>query len=216
MRTRALLGALLLAATVLALAPQAQAASACPPIPPAGSTVAGNITVAGGTFCLLQNVTVTGNVKVSPGAELIMEGGQVKGTVHATDAWVWLGAFRTLATVKGAVTFEAPRDWRNCGTSIDGNFTVSHWTAVIPPPVAFPPCALAPGFVAPIGGNLSFLDNTVAIFYTFTSIKGTFNATGNTGGTYDNLSIGGSATCSNTPPATFTNSTVHGTNTCPG
>lgn len=213
MRTRVILGVVAALASVLAFAPQAQAATNCPANPPNGSTVAGNITVPSGV-CILQEVTVTGNVKVSPGAELIMQGGKVLGNVTTTDGWIYMGAFRTVPHVAGTVTINAPRNWLDCGIVVGGDYTERDETVVVPPPVAFPPC----GAVVPeqVGGNLTFLNNTTGITFFLTSANGNFTATGNTGGSFDQLTISGSATCSNTPPVTFTNSTVGGTNKCPG
>jgi hypothetical protein len=181
--------------------------------------VAGNITVPGGV-CVLQDVTVTGNVTVSPGAELIMRGGGVNGGIAATDAWISVGpSGRSLLSVGGSIKITAPRNWRYCDVLLGGNLTVSGQTGVAPPPLAFPPCtppAGAFGIPGPIGGHLTIVNNTVPECFHFTAVNGPFTATGNAGGNFDHLTIAGSATCSNTPPALFTNSTVGGSNSCPG
>jgi hypothetical protein len=203
-----------MAATVLALAPQAQAASTCPPNPPSGSTVVGNITVPGGSVCVLQEVKVTGNVKVNPGGELIIQGGQVNGNVTITDGWFYLGPFRTVPHIGGTVTMSPWRGFLDCGAVVDGDYSASNETVASPPPVAFPGCG-AP-IVEHIGGNLTFMNNASGVSFFLTAVSGNFTATGNHGGAFDQLSIDGSATCANTPPATFTNSTVGGTNKCPG
>ena len=212
MRTRVFLVLIAALASAIVFGSHADAATSCPPNPPNGSTVAGNITVTSGT-CTLQEVTVTGNVKVGPGAELIMQGGKVLGNVTITDGWFYIGAFRTAPQIAGTLTMDAPRGWLDCGAVIGGDYTVKNMTFFAPPPTPFPGCTVVP---ERIGGNLTFTNNTTGTNFSLTTVNGNFTATGNGPSSFDQLTIAGSATCSNTPPATFTNSTVGGTNSCPG
>lgn len=62
--------AMLAVGTMLAALPAAGADAICPPNPPVGSTVNGNLIVPPGATCFLNHVTVTGNVDVQPQAEL--------------------------------------------------------------------------------------------------------------------------------------------------
>lgn len=214
MRTRALLGVIVMLAGVFALAPQAEAAVKCPANPPPGSSVGGNITVPTGQTCTLQEVTVSGNVTVSPGGELIVQGGKIGGNLRVTDGWFFISPFRTVPVIGGSVLADAPRDELDCTTITGGDFTISNWNVFTPPPTPFPPCGAVS--VEHIGGDLSFLNNGLGIIWFTTAINGNFTATGNGASNFNQLSINGSAKCSNTPPATFTNSTVGGNNTCPG
>jgi hypothetical protein len=76
--------AMLALAIMVAAVPAARADTTCPPIPPSGGTVNGNLTVTGA--CTLDNVKVGGNVRVDgAGASLSLSGGKVDGNITADD-----------------------------------------------------------------------------------------------------------------------------------
>lgn len=67
---------------IVAAVPAARADTTCPPIPPPGGTVDGNLTVTGA--CTLDDVKVGGNVRVDrAGASLSVSGGKVDGNISA-------------------------------------------------------------------------------------------------------------------------------------
>src|SRR5579871_3576103 len=73
---RALPAAALVAMTTFgAMAPAASATITCPPSPPPGSTVQGNLEVPAGDPCVLDHVTVNGSVTVDGDGQLYLQNG---------------------------------------------------------------------------------------------------------------------------------------------
>jgi len=204
------------------LQPAAHAAVQCPPNPPSGSTVNGNLTVTAGQLCTLDNVTVTGSVTVSPGAELVMTGAHVLGNVTATRAAaVYASTSAANATrVDGNLSLDAVDRASVCDIVIGGNLLAQNYpaTPAAPELAPLPACPMpAGGFVPSTVMSLVFVNNHRFLQYSGATIRGNVQLMGNTaGGSVDNSSIAGSAQCSNSPAFGFSNNTVQGHSTCPG
>jgi hypothetical protein len=112
---------------MLAALPSARADTTCPPSPPLGTTINGNLIVPAGQNCTLVEVTVTGNVQVQTNATL---------TFPAPLPFGFETIVGNVSVGTGAsVTVEA-------GLTIDGNLEANECRVV----------ALGPGDI--VGGNV--------------------------------------------------------------
>jgi hypothetical protein len=187
---------------MLAALPAARADTTCPPSPPIGSTVNGNLVVPSGQICFLGGVTVIGNVQVQTNASIALGGVTVIGNVRVqTNAS--LANSIVLSTIDGnietdqcnfvhlfQVTVGGNVDIENCrpGNSdiigyiaghgqivqIDGNFTCNNNVALV--------CFAVNGQVQ---GNVQINNNRQAQVIGNT-IGGNLQCQGNTGGATDN------------------------------
>jgi hypothetical protein len=225
--------AILTLGIMAAAVPAARADTTCPPIPPPGSTVNGNLTVTG--ICTLTNVKVGGNVTVDGvRTSLTVSGGKVGGNISADDC---LSVFLdNEAAVGGNVQIQSCADRSGYAGEtgppstfirIDGNFRC------VDDPSA---CVAILGKVGgnmsltgdgsafvednSVGGNVKADDNTgPPILILHNSVGGNVEALGNTnpeGPVVINVisnTIGGNLTCQK--GATLVSNTVHGKTNCP-
>jgi hypothetical protein len=146
--------AMLACGIMLAALPPARADTTCPPSPPLGSTVNGNLIVPPNQRCDLNGVTVTGNVRVQTNATLSLDlpvGSTINGNVSVGT---------------GATFFVLSP------STIDGNVRADQCSSV--------ESSSVPG--AMVGGNVQIqnctLDGRVIGF----EIGGNFACNGNSGG----------------------------------
>jgi hypothetical protein len=148
--------ALLAFGIMLAGISAARADTTCPPNPPPGSTVNGNLVVPPGTVCQLFGVTVTGNVQVQTNAHLNISDNATQGSTIDGNLRAGTGAILDVFVSSGFTS------------TIDGNIVADQCSAV----------ELVPAIV---GGNVSIQNCTGGQFvgYSDAEIAGNFTCNDN-------------------------------------
>jgi hypothetical protein len=197
---------------MLAALPTARAAdTTCPPSPPPGSTINGNLIVPANASCELDDGTVTGNVVVGTGASLSgfpVTGQTVRIVGNITADHCNFAGFQTFGD--GTLSVGGNVNIQNCtstGTpsgyfglvqgqfvsvTIGGNFLCANSEV----------CIAGGGVVQ---GNLTMDNNTAGSEVVLNQISGNANVSGNSGSAplVGDNTIGGNLRCfNNSPPPT--------------
>jgi hypothetical protein len=188
--------------------PVARAAdTTCPPSPPLGSTVNGNLIVPPNQSCELDDGTVTGNVVVGTGASLgVFPGTGQTVTIHGNVAADRCNFAGVQTFGEGVVSVGGNFNIQNCTNSTSGNgYTgISFFSVTIGGNFLCANNAVCDATGGVVQGNLTVDNNTAAVNVGNSQISGNADVSGNSGRApvLENNRIGGNLRCfDNNPPA---------------